>query len=257
MTARWAYEALAVNQFVENDYQKPIFKTERVMRNATFKKDLWLKDMENALTTCEYSLTDTSAGKDARAAFELIVKEFSNEQAENPFVKTYELMQNPKFENIDKKMISDMKSYLSDLSRFYIKQFNDAYILQQTYVREQTKTDSLNQEYTQLRMDCYNERLADFVTNKNEFKKTFIYKDRVIRRTDMIYQYPKRFLKAHFYAPKKRIFGLYYETYSVNLVVIWTYTLFLMISLQYSWLGKFLELPKVIKALRHKRKAPL
>ena len=37
MASRWAFEAMAVDQFVSNDYNKPLYPLERDMANAEYK----------------------------------------------------------------------------------------------------------------------------------------------------------------------------------------------------------------------------
>src|SRR3990172_6740886 len=39
ISARWAYEALATYQFMENDYQKRYYTLDKLSSNASFKSD--------------------------------------------------------------------------------------------------------------------------------------------------------------------------------------------------------------------------
>ncbi len=255
MTARWAYEALAVNQFMNNSYEKQLYKEERVMRLATFKKDIWLKEIESNIGIYEGAASATEKTNDMTKSFNLIIKELALEIQTNKAVVPKFSMPLEDVKNLTPENLLEIRAYMARLSQFYIQQFNEAYRAQQKYVNLQTATDSMNELYTNLKMNYHNERLAEFVTNKNEVKKTLIYRGRIINKTDMIYQYPQRFVKAHFYAPKKRVFAKYYDTFSVNVAIIWIYTLFLAVTLQYRFFGKFLELPKGIKALILKRKS--
>jgi hypothetical protein len=68
-------------------------------------------------------------------------------------------------------------------------------------------------------------------------------KDEIIQRTDPIFLDPPRdsFLRAHFYAPRKALFGRYFETYWVNICVIWFMTITLVIALYFDWLKKLLD----------------
>ncbi|MFW5752394.1 MAG: ATP-binding cassette domain-containing protein, partial [bacterium] len=47
ITARWAYEALAVYQFMNNKYQKELYYFEKAMSIGEFKKNYWLADLKN------------------------------------------------------------------------------------------------------------------------------------------------------------------------------------------------------------------
>ena len=46
MVSRWAFEALAVNQFSNNPYQKT-FNVDRQIGEATYKKDFWLQKLND------------------------------------------------------------------------------------------------------------------------------------------------------------------------------------------------------------------
>ena len=65
----------------------------------------------------------------------------------------------------------------------------------------------------------------------------------LIQRMDPIYLEPSSdsFLRAHFYAPKKSIFGQYFDTYWVNMSVIWFMTITLIIALYFDLLKKLID----------------
>ncbi|NJK97773.1 MAG: hypothetical protein HC905_25240 [Bacteroidales bacterium] len=57
-------------------------------------------------------------------------------------------------------------------------------------------------------MDYHNENLTEFVRNSNELDRIVEYKGALFQKCDLIYLDPvSPFVKAHFYAPKKMIFG--------------------------------------------------
>ena len=49
MTSRWAYEAIAVNQFKNNDYRKLIFEEEMELNNISFKTFYQLPEIKKYL----------------------------------------------------------------------------------------------------------------------------------------------------------------------------------------------------------------
>jgi hypothetical protein len=103
-----------------------------------------------------------------------------------------------------------------------------------------------------LKRRYYNESLEEFVTNKNEFERIVENKGELIQKTDPIYLDPSRtFIKAHFYAPRKQIFGHFYKTYWVNIIVIWASTILLYIVLYYRLLKKLLDSSEKVKVKSH------
>ena len=59
---------------------------------------------------------------------------------------------------------------------------------------------------------------------------------------DPIYKDPDHpFIKAHFYAPRKQVFGYFVDTYCVNIVVIWSWIILTYIALYFRPLKKVLD----------------
>jgi ABC-type multidrug transport system ATPase subunit len=50
MVSRWAFEALAVNQFKENKFEKDFYIYDKAMSIASFKKNFWVSSMRTNLT---------------------------------------------------------------------------------------------------------------------------------------------------------------------------------------------------------------
>jgi hypothetical protein len=50
-----------------------------------------------------------------------------------------------------------------------------------------------------------------------------------------------KLVKAHFYAPRKQVFGNFFSTFGVNTAVIWFMTLIFYLILYYRLLKKFLD----------------
>ena len=93
-----------------------------------------------------------------------------------------------------------------------------------------------------LKRKYHNEKLEDFVTNKDETDKIVEFKNELIQKTDPVYLDPtQKFIKAHFYAPRKMIFGRYMDTFWVNIIVIWTMTLVFYLILYFRLLKRFLD----------------
>ena len=50
MASRWAYEALTVAQFKDNEYEKRFFEFDKKMSFANWKKDQWESNLDTKLT---------------------------------------------------------------------------------------------------------------------------------------------------------------------------------------------------------------
>jgi len=239
ITARWAYEALAVNQFVNNKYQKPLYKWDKVKHVSNFKKDLIINDLKNKLNYWKRHKEDTAKTETIINNFELIRNELNKEIKTNKKIVPNFNVNDLTIEKVNEKLIKNINKYITDLKRYYIDRYNIAEKLEDEYIGEQTKNDSLNKEYIKLKRDYFNQALEEILTNKNELKKIFEYNNQLYQKTDMIYKYPEQVIISHFYAPKKKLFdGKYYPTYWVNFGIIWLFSLLLYFTLYFSIIKK-------------------
>ena len=98
------------------------------------------------------------------------------------------------------------------------------------------------ESFVNMKKSYDNDRLAEFVKNSNDIERIVEYKDRLHQRIDPIFRDGESaFLKSHFYAPRKKIFNREYDTYWVNLIVIWTMTISLYFILYFGLFKRFLN----------------
>jgi hypothetical protein len=87
-----------------------------------------------------------------------------------------------------------------------------------------------------------NKKLEEFVKDRNEGKKITEHRGRLYQKMDPIFREPEgRFIKAHFYAPVKFLFGLKIDTFVMNIIVLWIMTLLFYIALYFRLLKKLLD----------------
>jgi ABC transport system ATP-binding/permease protein len=103
------------------------------------------------------------------------------------------------------------------------------------------KYDSLKLQ--NLEDDYENTALCDLVKNNNDLGEKFLEKDgKMIQRIDPIFLNPdNNFGRGHFFAPQKKFFGSYYQTFLFNLFVIWSMSIVLGITLYFDVFKKILD----------------
>jgi len=131
-------------------------------------------------------------------------------------------------------------NYAERLRKGYVAYSNDNKNAKDELITRLQQKDSKG--FLRLRDSYANESLEEFVTNKSETKKTIEYKGEITQKLDQIFMDPKyNFIKAHFYAPVKRIFGRSVDTYIMNVGVLWLMTIILYLILYFRLLKKLLE----------------
>lgn len=155
-------------------------------------------------------------------------------------------------EKLNMEALDDFSTYLANLNKHYIRQYNDNSDAKDQLIRSKQTTEESKTAFNQLRNDYENESLSDLVTNKNEFSQITEFEGELIQRADPIFNYPDQ-LSAHFYAPKKMLFGRYVSTMTVNVLVLWFMSLALAITLYFDAFKRFLDLFTKLDFLKKKK----
>lgn len=297
MASRWAYEALAVTQFKENEYEEIFFPYDQQMSFANWKKDQWISNMEGKLkdvlrytqetdsiklvedkeeVAIELHIFKNEIDKEIRYQDELIknnglegtlcdypqyadlcaekenltLEHFTEHTAEvmSSFLMTSKENYMNTYLAIDGQKDSIQKSYTKPDSAFMlvIDQKKEAGVLSAKNHKNIRKLGSklLDIAFTNFRNEHKNKALEDFVTAANSLQFTDEDHDNIIQKKDPIYllPYDNDWLRSHFYAPEKKIFGTYIDTFWANVIVIWFMTLLLTITLFTDALKRFLDL---------------
>ena len=139
-------------------------------------------------------------------------------------------------------LIKELKMYLNDLNRHYIMLYNAANKKKDEELLALQSKFPDKESFVNMKKSYDNDRLTEFVKNSNDIERIVEYKDRLYQRIDPIFRDGESaFLKAHFYAPRKKIFNRDYETYWVNLSVIWLMTISLYYILYFGLFKRFLN----------------
>lgn len=248
ITARWSYEALAVNQFINNKYRQPLFKYEKIKHQANFKKDIIVKDLKNRLDYFNRHKEDPDKRVQIENNFRVLQNEISKELKANKNVKADFKINSLNFQGFTPEVEKAVTTYLQDVKQYYIDRYKLAEQEQDNYIFSQTETPALNDAFVETKRNYHNEALEEILTNKNDLKKMIEHDGQLYQRTNLIYKYPSRVLISHFYAPKKKFFdGKYYPTYWVNLAVIWVYTLILYLCLYFRVINRTFALFEGLK----------
>ena len=243
MASRWAFEALAVNQFKNNSFEKDFYDFDKELKKADYKKSYWIPEMRSKVSLIQNNLKDPEKLAEMSNHFLLIKNEMIKEANATPSVKFSKLdaLNNFNSSNIDVELLADLKNYLEVLKKYYIQRYNKYYEIKDELISERNKTEENKEAFIDLKNDYTNESLTDLVTNSNELNKILETDDgHLIQKMNPIYLDSESF-RSHFFAPTKSLFGLKLHTYWANLIVLWGMSLFLSITLKYDLLRKLIE----------------
>jgi len=236
MTSRWAYEALTVNQFVNNKYEKNFYFLEQKLSEYKYLSTVLIPKIEDIVTFIDNNI------KNPKQEEELIEK-LHILQNEIAFLERKSKQSAGFLSQITYKLWSQQTSAQA---RKYLRKIKNHYIQQKYKLSDRLdkKTIQVQKELggeialRKLKDDYYNKALANLVQSQKELEKIKEGKHKLIQKTDPIFQLPTNKIgRAHFYAPFKILGNKIIPTYTFNILFIWFTNLLLYIVLRLD-LGK-------------------
>ncbi len=254
MISRWGYEALAVEQFKKNHFEKHFFEHEQEISYASYVSTFLVPRMQSLLEECE-----RLQGQETQLQYrydrnlnilrnEILI--LTRRGDVPPFEFTQQLT-TPLFTS---EMADELLGYLYFVRLTYNNIASKARNLRDSIYT--SLTDSIGSHAVQdLRRKNYNKTLADWVLNTHEVSKYLETDGRVIRKFEPIFMIPEHnWGRAHFYAPVKRFNNQYVDTIWFNLAVIWLASMLLFVTLQVNLLGNVISYFETIRLNRVSRR---
>lgn len=245
MASRWAYEAMAVYQFKNNAFEKPVYIHEKIESQSDFKSSFFVDKLTEKRKSIGENIQSTDEKVRAQAAsdLELIRKSLRTEPFKEgldniDFNTPWTLaMFTPAFDNT-------LATYLTNFRKKYLDQYNAITARKENDIAALQK--NAGYDVLEFKNRYYNEDLADLVKNVNTKERILEYKGQLIQQINPVFHEPEQtgFLnyRTHFFAPTKTLFGSRFDTYWFNLMVIWLTTAVLYILLYFEALRKLLRL---------------
>ncbi len=235
MPARWSFEALVVDQFKNNRYEKIFFNYEaKISQNEWYSGFLIRENLKSDLWKCK-KYNDLS-GYDLEDNFYRL----------NYYIKWLNGLAG--FGEIKEKWIDSLKSrqfnsvianktelYLDKLATHFISVRKENILL-----NEEARQKMDREKYNELKDSYENESLNSLVFNEQAAKKSIVTKHKIIQKSDPVFMKPvSRYGRAQFYASRKQLGNKIIDTFRFNVAVLWISALILYIALYYNVLQKF------------------
>jgi hypothetical protein len=239
MAARWSFEALAVEQFRNNKYERNFFKYKMEESKNTYytsflinalKNDLWIankfKDSiefktayNSNLRKVSYYIGQLSGTSGLSSVPENILVSLSNNR-------------------IDSTAVKDIRSILVILAvRFQkeLKKYTD---------REDSVSNSIISKFgkdylVELESKYHNKSLEDIVLDRFRINQFIETENRIVQKYEPGYMKPlSNYGRAHLYAPYKLIGNTEIDTFWFDLMVLWIVSAILYLILYLNILQK-------------------
>jgi hypothetical protein len=229
MVSRWGYEALAVNQFQNNRYQKLFFDDEMAMSQSSYYGSTLIPELVKHNDAClwAHERNDAKLLKNHWETLNKGLKQLS---------LVYELKLLVQLKNNRAGYSSEVHDQVAATLGKARKHFNMQY---QYYSKlKDAKTEALVKELktvenvVDFKQANYNEALAEWVLEKKEVRQFEFTDNKIIQKKNPIYKNSTgEWGRAHFYAAYKRVWIWLIPTPVFNILVIWSGILVLYIAL--------------------------
>ena len=227
IVSRWAFEALSVEQFMNNQYEKQFYSVNKLISTIEYKKNYLLPNLLDRTDICKNIINDDSRHLQYLNSINLIKNEINKEE-QTSYHKDIRIFNsiNRNVSTFTEQTIDSIYQYLTDIEKYYVAMFGKSIIMKDDLIREIVDRDSTSNSYISWMNKYYNENLKKFVRNSDDKYRILEYNNELHQKIDPIYFEPKgKMIKAHFFAPVKNIFGEKVPTLWVNVMVIWLFSL--------------------------------
>jgi hypothetical protein len=239
MPVRWSFEALAVEQFKNNRYERLFFPYDAELSNNNWYAGFLVNSLKADLQLCERAKIYNDTIKNDLIKLQVHIAEMFdvlNYELPDGFNKLF------KEERPDSSAFKQIGNYLASLEQVFRSNYKNALRSKDSLcgVIATNRIDS--EKLDRLRIDYYNKGLATFVLNGDLKDQSVEKTKRIIRKYEPVFMPPRaKNGRAHFCAPFKIIGNLKVDTFWFNLAVIWLVSLLLYIALYFSILRKILS----------------
>ncbi|MBQ9212661.1 MAG: ATP-binding cassette domain-containing protein, partial [Bacteroidales bacterium] len=254
MTSRWAYEALALTQFEDNQYSKYFYKVEREISQANYDATFLVPRLktlnENTMRALKTGENIDKVDRDLK-----VIKNMIEEICKVRGLQ-FEKINSLTKDGFNDTVSDELDSFLDDLKAKAEKEQYVAGERKDEIYAELIHTLGSRSAVQQLQIENQNKRLDEMLLNKNEVEKILMTSDfRLVQQKDPAYHIT-RFTngRSHFYSPIKKLGSWEIPTFTFNLVFIWLTTAFFYFALRFTWLKKVLDKISGFKiSLKHKK----
>ncbi|MEI7981360.1 MAG: ABC transporter permease, partial [Bacteroidota bacterium] len=246
MTSRWTFEAIAVEQFKNNQYEKIFYPWDKAISGYSYTTAYVIPTLKSELDECQRNLSLRVNPERTTAMLSILKTEIPLLQKEAgfssfPFALVFDENQ------FNDSLVQNTKNYLDSLSRYFSGRLTSV-TAHRDAVYEQLVAASGQEKVYQFKQGYYNENIADLVLNKGSENKIIEDKGKLIRKKDPVFMDPvSRNGRSHFYAPVKFIGPWEIDTFWFNFGVIWLMSFLLYVTLVHDTLRKVIEFFERVK----------
>jgi ABC-type multidrug transport system ATPase subunit len=247
MASRWAYEALEVTQFKNNSYDRIFFDIDKIESHANYRQVFYIPELQKIINESETLLksADESDMQLLASNLNLIKNEFSLES------KIFPDLNKPDYKKLtpvsfNARTAEECRVFLKKLEEKYITVFNAANSKKDNMIAGVEKQLGGKDQYQKFRDRYHNDFVSEIARKVSEKNKIIRDGDHLIQNYEPVFFAPMKddhvfSARAHFFAPVKYFAGKQLDTIWFNLIIIWSMSVALYLTLYFDLLRKLID----------------
>ncbi len=239
MLSRWPYEALSVVQFKDNLYEQNFFDLDKQKSDATFISSYLIPELQTLNQKCRYAYKDPRYQSTVNYYLTVLHNETIKLNKLNTGIH-FPLTGKLNLNDYNMEIADSLNSFLKMIQAYYNHRSNSINI--QLEKRIDSLTELHGREWlVNLKKDNFNDKVSEFVRNRNRIKQIVLYDGELIRKKDPVFMDPYSHIgRAQFFASYKFLGHKKINTLWFNVAVLWLFTVFMFVLLYYDVFRKIL-----------------
>ena len=238
ITSRWAFEALAVNQFCYNKYETMFYMYDKARSQSSYYKDYWVPAMRSYLNRVTKNAENSSADlTEQQRVLKLLNNEIRDKSEIFPAISAprSDLFTAGLFGEAAYNVVSQ---YLEAIRKLNVERYNRADKALDEF-RRGFKPGYLDS----LRINYSNKSISDLVCNPSGLLSDVVIErnNRLWQKNDMEFQNTDKAFGAPLFTSYKNFHGHLIDTYLFDTIILWVINLILFIILIDGRLGKWMR----------------
>jgi ABC transport system ATP-binding/permease protein len=246
MVTRWAYEAISVEQFKSNRFEKPFFKYDMEISQNDWYSSFLIPTLKVKVDGC------LAAGKspEFREDSESNIREINyhiNDLYSLSGIKPAKWINYLNYNDFNETIAIEAKAFLDSMKTSLRLRSRSVSSMRDSLIKQISGRMGV-EGFITMREQNYNENLANFLLNRLAVNKIYDTDNQLIQKADPVFMRPgSKYGRAHYYAPYKQIGGWKIGTLIFNLLAIWLMIFVLFVTLYYNLLKRFIVLLESLK----------
>lgn len=254
MLSRWSYEALCVQQFKTNKYDREFFDFNMKLSNSSYNATLLIPKLQSLLDEVLVDLTLNKQTPRINKDLSIVRNEIALLSENYPIRGfAYPSVTELQPQLVTSDYVASTKLALDTLKQHFGLVYRKTTAERDQHIKNLTSKYGRGDAVFDLKRKYHNKNLEILVTNRNDFQKIELIDDRLIRRLEPIYSLPTSNLgRAHLFAAYKHVGKYYIPTLWFNVFVIWIMSAVFYLAL---WSDMFRVVNKFVERFRFRKLA--